>query len=101
MKDKRLKYSNLRDVKISPYEVTGKVDVKVLKSKSERDKSRNDVFFRTKKNPGEAVERPLRDALAQTDIRTSDVDPSVLRQYGMMILFMAVLIAVFITAVVL
>ena len=94
LKDKKLKYSKLRDLKISPYQVTGKVDVEVIESKSARDKSQQDVFFKTKKNPTEATERPLRDALARTHIRTSDVDPSIMRQYGMMFLITAVLIAV-------
>ena len=74
-KGQRVRYSNLRDVKVGEFEVTGKIDIELLNS-TDADSTRTGVAFRTHKSTNEESEKTITALLEKANIQWDYHEPA-------------------------
>ena len=91
-----VKYSNLRDVKIGPDRIVGKVDVMVIDPPSPDNKVKPGRSFRTNKIESRDADAVIRQALDDSNISYTYLPPpSAWEKYGPVLLLTALLFLVF------
>jgi cell division protease FtsH len=90
----RLRYSNLRRVRVADRTITGEVDVEVLSAVAQKAETKN---FRTHILPTDATATSLEERLQQSDLDWRfDAEPSVWKTHAPFLMITAILVVFFV-----
>lgn len=90
-RDRKIRYSNLRDLRVEPTRVTGRVDVE-YDPQPGVSAAPVTKTFRTQLNEGDAWKNQLLTLLGENNISYTNVEASMLRAYMPVLVFTAVLV---------